>query len=71
MSLTEDKERVLKVLTERKGTTLNRLRVVDILNKNAKADVDAALGSLVTDSVVKSEDPQNIFFSAATTTTTV
>jgi hypothetical protein len=71
MGLAEDKTRVLKVLKERNGLVLNRLRIVDILNKNAKVDVDEALSSLVTDGTVKSEDSQNIFFSAVTTTTTV
>lgn len=68
MTLAEDKTRVLKVLKER-AAVLNRLRIVDILNKNSKADVDAALASLTTDGKVQSED--NIFFSAVTTTTTV
>lgn len=68
MSLTEDKSRVAKVLRERKGVTMTRNRILDIINKNAEVDVDNALASLVTDGKISSKDSQSLLFAITTTT---
>jgi len=68
MSLAEDKERCAKILRERKGVTLNWLRIRNILNKNSKSSVRDALESLEGEGKIKQIDTQGIFFQATTTT---
>lgn len=56
MTLAEDKSRIAELLRQRKGTTVRFHQLWNITNKNSKADVTAALASLVTDGKVSTKE---------------